>query len=142
MGELGDRFGDRTPFVGVPALGLGDDLAVLTDEEECGGLGDTEVLRHGAVGVGEGEELVGVGTEVGLCVVDGAGDDPARAATGTLKVRQHAPGRVEDPRALVGVGIEHDGDQREGRHEATEGACFAFDRGQFEIQICCHERQR
>ena len=141
MGEGSDRLGDPPPFVGVPSFGFGDHLAVLANEQQGRGFLDAEAGRNPAVRIREGEEFVGVGTEVGPSVLDRASDDPAGPASGTLEVIEDPPGGVEDPGTLVRVWIEYDRNQREGRHEPAEGSGLTIQRSQFEFEISCHGGQ-
>ena len=100
---------------------------------------DAECADHSAQRVGEAQELVGEGPQICFGIVDPARDDPARPTVSTLEVGQDSVSGVEDPGALVRVRIEHDGYQREGGHEVPEGAGFALEWRQFEIEIGSHE---
>ena len=75
---------------------------------------DAEGLHRLAIGIGECEDLIGPGAEEEPALLGcGPRDQPGHAAVGLIEHGQDACRRGQDPRALVGEGIERDEDQVE-----------------------------
>ena len=87
--------------------------------------GERKALDDRPIGIGEGEELVGQRPEELQRSGRVGGGQERNAAIGTGVVLEDALGRLEDPRALMGVGIDDDQDERERREPIPEGTRFA-----------------
>ena len=102
-----DLLGDFAPLSGVPSLGEGLQRAIEADEHERGQLGESESAHERAVGVAVHKELLGQRTEERLGSIRVRGDDEVDPGVGSAKAFEDARCSLEDPRALVGVRIEH-----------------------------------
>lgn len=105
---VGDRLGDGAPLHGVPTLGSSRHGPVGANEDEGGQRREAEAAHESSIGIGEHQELLGQWAEERLCFVIGCGDDEVDAHGGSGEAAQDASRGVEDPRALVGVRVEHD----------------------------------
>ena len=85
------------------------------------------------VGVGEGEELVGQRAEEALGVPLVGRHRPRHPAVGALEVGEEPAGGLEDPGALVGVRVQHHGEQLERGEPLLEGPGLAADRRQLHV---------
>ncbi|MEZ5135957.1 MAG: hypothetical protein R2699_13110 [Acidimicrobiales bacterium] len=79
-------------------------------------------LHQRTIGVGEDEELVGERTEELLGPVVVGGHHERRAAVGFGEHPQDPRRRLDDPRALVGVGVQHDEGEVERGRPLPDGA--------------------
>ena len=85
---------------------------------------------HGRpIGIDEHQELLGQRSEERLGVVGVAGDDEVHPHGRSRELAEDASRRVEDPRALVGVRVDHHRRQVEGR-QPVRRACAARDPGE------------
>jgi hypothetical protein len=109
--HVGQVLDDRTPRLGVPSLGRAHDRQIERHVGECRELLQPEGLDDLTVGVHEAHELLGVGAEELLCARFVAGQEEGGPHVRTGEVTQDPGPGLEQPRALVRVGIEDD--QRE-----------------------------
>ncbi len=109
------------------------DRAVHHHERERRQPLDAEGLDGHPVWVDEGEELLGERTEEGGRALSIGGHQPADAHVGAPERAEHPGGRVEDPRALVRVRIDHHRGEVERGQPLADGAAIAVERRQREV---------
>ena len=109
------------------------DRAVHHHEREGRQPLDAEGLDGHPVGVDEGEELVGQRAEEGRGALGVGGHQPADAHVGAPERAEHSGGGVEDPRALVGVRIDHHRGEVERGQPLADGAAIAVERREGEV---------
>ena len=95
---------------------------------------EPERLHRDAVGIGEHEELVDERTEEGAGVVGVGGDEEVDPGVRAAQALEDARRRRQDPRALVGVGVEHDRREVERRQPLLERSRLAAERGQHQVR--------
>ena len=107
-----------------------------------GDLLDAERLDQRAVGVAEGQQPLLPRAEERGGVGFVGGDDPRGAAVGPVELLEDAARGLEQPRALVGVRVEHDRHQVEHRHLVGQGQALAAVRMEGEVgRDGCHGRE-
>lgn len=134
LGHSVDGLGYSTPALGIPAFSFGHDVAILTHKSERRSGFEAKALHRDPIGIGEGEELVGIWPEELLGGIGRSSHDPAGPTVRAYVGGEDPTGRVKDPCALVRIGVKDNRYEREGREPLAQRARIAIERRQFEIE--------
>ena len=93
-----------------------------------GGVSSPSALTTRTIGVGEDEELLGQRAQERSCIVVVGGDDEVHTSVRAAELLEDADRRLQDPRALVRVRVEHDAREVERGQPLVELACLAAER--------------
>jgi len=139
--RVGDRASNLAPTGRVPPLGEGFDRPVDSNEREGGQARGAERPGYGPVRVSEHEEVVGDRAEETAGVIGIGGHDEAHPGIGAAESVEHSYRGLQNPRTLVGVGIEDNRGEVEGGEPLGDGTGIGANRMQHEIvgESICHE---
>ena len=130
----GDGLRHAAPVGRIPTFRSIDHGAVALHEHECGQVLKAESADERAVGIAVDEEAVDERPEELLGLVGPAGDHQVHAHVGTAKRVEHTLGGGEDPRALVGVRVEHHAGEVECGEPLAERALLAGECGEVQVE--------
>ncbi len=140
--DLGQVIGDRLPGFRIPAVGPSDQLLTGAHVNQGRNLFQSQGLHKFALGIAEGEDVLGVRAEERTGIVFFGSDYPRHAAVSLAEFEKNSRSSLENPRTLDFVGIDRHGNKVEQLGLIRQRNRFAADGMEFDVGVQCHGQRR